>query len=93
MKWKRDGTAWVLFYDRRRMGRVVPGANGMWQSVKSGARLSDIASLSWSKDSVMAGAIREMEWQVRHGDARDPRKCPEKGGQKAATASPIRFAA
>ena len=81
MTWRRDGTDWVLFYDRRRMGRVVPdNIKGMCRSVKSGGRLSDMANLSWSKDSVMGDAIREITWEVRHGDARDPRKCPEKSG-------------
>jgi hypothetical protein len=38
MTWRRDGTDYVLFYDRRRMGRVVR-AKGMYCSVKSGGRL------------------------------------------------------
>lgn len=90
MTWRRDGPDWVLFYDRRRMGRVVPDPAGLFRSVKSGGRLSDRANLSWSKNSVMGDATREIEWDVRHGDARDPRKCPETGGSKTARRSPMR---
>ena len=40
--------------------------------------------------SIMADAIREIEWEVRHGDARDPRKCPENRGVKATRRPSIR---
>ena len=93
MTWRREGADWVLFYDRRRMGRVVPDPAGLYRSIKSGGRLSDKANLSWSKDSVMGDAIREIEWEVRHGDARDPRKRPEKRGSKTDKSSPMRLAA
>jgi hypothetical protein len=48
LKWKRDGSDWVLLRGRRRMGRVsnIPG---MWRTPKSGGRVSDIANLSWAK--------------------------------------------
>ena len=46
MAWRRDGPDWVLFYDRRRMGSVVPDPEGLYLSVKSGGRLSDRANLS-----------------------------------------------
>ncbi len=64
LKWKRDGADWVLWYRRRRMGRVVPDANypGMYRSVKSGGRLSDMANASWAKNAVLVEAIRELEW-------------------------------
>lgn len=93
MTWRREGADWVLFYDRRRMGRAVPDPAGLYRSIKSGGRLSDKANLSWSKDSVMGDAIREIEWEVRHGDARDPRKRPEKRGSKTDKSSPMRLAA
>jgi hypothetical protein len=82
LKWKRDGSDWVLWCGRRRMGCVVPDSDqtGMYRSIKTGGRLSDMASLAWSKDAVLGAAIRELEWEVRHKVARDPSKCPENGG-------------
>ena len=61
LKWKRDGSDWVLLRGRRRMGRVTPDVQyaGMWRSPKSGGRVSDMANLSWAKDAVMAEGIRE----------------------------------
>jgi hypothetical protein len=90
MRWQRDGTDWVLFYNRRRMGRVVPDSKwpGMFRSLKSAGRLSDMANLSWAKDAVLGDAIREIEWSVRHDGARDPPKSPAKRGQKPA--QPVR---
>jgi hypothetical protein len=61
LKWTREGDAWILLYRRRRTGgRVVPDKNdpGMWRSVKVDGILSDTANLSWSKNNVMAQAIR-----------------------------------
>jgi hypothetical protein len=85
LKWKRDGSDWVLLCGRRWMGRVVPDSDqpGMYRSVKSGGRLSDMASLSWNKDAVLDAAIRDQEWEARHKVARDPSKCPENGGLKS----------
>jgi hypothetical protein len=67
LKWKRDGSDWVLVRGRRRMGRVTPDHQypGMWGSPKSGGCVSDMANLSWTKDAVMAEAIRELAWDVR----------------------------
>jgi hypothetical protein len=81
MRWQRDGTDWVLFYNRRRMGRVVPDSKwpGMFRSLKSAGRLSDMANLSWAKDAVLGDAIREIEWSVRHDGARDPRNPQQRG--------------
>jgi hypothetical protein len=64
LKWVRDGADWVLMSGRRRMGRVAPASQGMWRSVKSGGRFSDVAGLSWAKDAVMAAATRELEWSA-----------------------------
>jgi hypothetical protein len=66
LTWKRDGADWVLWHRRRRMGRVVPDPNypGMWRSVKSGGRLSDMANASWAKSAVMEAAIRDLEWEA-----------------------------
>jgi hypothetical protein len=52
------------------MGRVVPDKYhpAMWRSVKVDGILSDAANLSWSKDNVMAQAIREVAWNA----ANDP---------------------
>jgi hypothetical protein len=67
LKWKRDGSDWVLLRGRRRMGRVTPDGKhpGMWRSPKSGGRVSDMANLSWAKDAVVAEAIREPAWDAR----------------------------
>jgi hypothetical protein len=67
LKWKRDGSDWVLLRGRRRMGRVTPDVQyaGMWRSPKSGGRVSDMANLSWAKDAVMAEGIRELAWKTR----------------------------
>ena len=71
---------WILLYRRRRMGRVVPDKDhpGMWRSVKVDGILSDTANLCWSKDNVMAQAMREVAWNA----ANDPRKCPVKRGSR-----------
>ena len=92
LKWKRDGSDWVLWCGRRRMGRVVPDSRqpGMYRSIKAGSRLSDMANLSWIKDAVLGAAVRELEWEVRQKAARDPSKCPEKGGSLTDTSSSIR---
>jgi hypothetical protein len=93
LKWKRDGADWVLLDRRRRLGRVVPDAvwPGMYRSVKSGGRLSDIANLSWSKDAVMAAAIRELEWTLRCKPARDLSKCPVNEGVNRLSSLSIRL--
>jgi hypothetical protein len=66
VKWKRDGSDWLLLRSRR-MGRVTQAVEnpGMWRSPKSGGRVSDMANLSWAKEAVMAEAIRELAWDVR----------------------------
>jgi hypothetical protein len=48
LKWKRDGIDWVLFYRRRRMGRVAPGDYD--------------SNISRAKDRVLAQAVREVAW-------------------------------
>ena len=89
LKWTRDGDAWILLYRRRRMGRVVPDKDqGMWRSVKSSG-LSDMANLCWSKDNVMAQAIREVAWNA----ANDPSKCPVKRGLREQKSPPMRLKA
>jgi hypothetical protein len=78
LKWTREGDAWILLYRRRRMGRVVPDKDhsGMWRSVKVDGNLSNTANLCWSKDNVMAQAIREVAWNA----ANYPPKMPSKTG-------------
>jgi hypothetical protein len=90
-KWKRDGADWVLHCGRRRMGRVVPDDKypGMFRSVKSRG-LSDMANLSWSKDAVMAEAIRDLEWDLRQDGAIDPSKCPVNEGVNHTPPPPMR---
>jgi hypothetical protein len=89
LKWAREGDAWILLYRRRRMGRVVPDKDhsGMWRSVKVDGILSDTANLCWSKDNVMAQAIREVAWDA----ANDPRKCPGKQGSRQQKSPPMRL--
>ena len=89
LKWAREDDAWILLYRRRRMGRVVPDKDhsGMWQSVKVDGILSDTANLCWSKDNVMAQAIREVAWNATN----DPQKCPVNRGSHRVKSSPVRF--
>jgi hypothetical protein len=65
--WHHIGADWVLVAGRRRTGRVVPDAKypNMWRSLLSGGRLSDMANLSWAKDSVLAAGERELEFGVQ----------------------------
>ena len=70
------------------MGRVVPDkTTRMWRSVKVDGILSDTADLSWSKDNVMAEAIKEVAWKA----ANDPQKCPVKRGSREQKSSPMRL--
>jgi hypothetical protein len=94
LTWRRDGAGWVLLYKRRRMGRVLPDnqRRGMYRSVLSRDRLSDMASLSWAKSAVLAVAIRELTWEANH-PAKDPPKCPERRGVFNGSALPMRFSA
>jgi hypothetical protein len=89
LKWAREDDAWILLYRRRRMGRVVPDKNhsGMWRSVKVDGILSDTANLCWSKDNVMAQAIREVAWDT----ANDPQKRPVKRGSREQKPPPMRL--
>ena len=60
---------------------------GMWRSVKVDGILSDTANLSWSKDNVMAQAVREVAWNA----ANYPQKCPVKRGSRDQKSPPIRL--
>jgi hypothetical protein len=68
LTWRRDGADWVLLHKRRRMGRVVPDDEhpGMYRVALARSRLSDMASLSWAKNAVLASATRELEWEANH---------------------------
>jgi hypothetical protein len=78
LQWKRDGADWILFCQRRRMGRVVPDDKypGMYRIALTRGRLSDIANLSWAKNTALVAAERELEWGARDIAAIDPPKCP-----------------
>jgi hypothetical protein len=93
LTWRRDGSDWVLFLDRRRFGRVVPDSKypNMWRSILSGGRLSDMANLAWAKNAVLVAAEREMEYEARVANA--PPKCPEKRGVFEDTAAPVHLPA
>ena len=71
------------------MGRVVPDKDhpGMWRSVKGNAILSGVANLSWSKDNVMAQAIREVAYE----SANSPSKPQQNRGSFRPKSSPIRL--
>jgi hypothetical protein len=81
LQWKRSGNDWLLRIGRRRFGRVVPDTKhpGMFRSVLSGGRLSDMANLAWAKNCVLDAAVRELEWELHHKAATDPRKSEENG--------------
>jgi hypothetical protein len=91
-EWKADGDGWRLFVERRRFGRVVPDSKyaGMWRSVMSGGRLSDMANLSWARHAVMEAACRELAYEARHSAATDPRKSQQCGGVFESTSPPMR---
>jgi hypothetical protein len=76
LQWKRDGDDWLLCLGRRRFGRVIPDVRwpGMFCSVLSGGRLSDMANLTWSKNALLDAAVRELEWEARREPATDPQK-------------------
>jgi hypothetical protein len=90
--WRRDGADWLLLADRRRMGRVVPDSRlaGMWRSIKSRGRLSDMANLSWSKNAVLTAAERDLAFEDRQRRATDPQKCPVNGGVFRPESLPVR---
>jgi hypothetical protein len=90
--WKRDGTGWLLLAGRRRFGRVTPDPNvpGMWRSVRDDGRPSDYANLSWSKNSVLTVAERELEFEDRGRCATDPRNTAVNGGVFQGSRSPVR---
>ena len=92
LAWRRDGNGWLLLAGRRRMGRAVPDQKypGMWRSVKSGRRLSDMANLSWAKNAVLVAAERELDFDARQRSAIDPRKCPVNGGISGDKSLPVR---
>jgi hypothetical protein len=95
LAWRRDGVGWILFHKRRRLGRVLPDNQhrGMYRSVLSRGRLSDMASLSWAKNAVLVAAERELEFEHRSRPANDPPKWPEKQGVFNGSAPPARFSA
>jgi hypothetical protein len=93
LQWKRSGNGWLLYLGRRRFGRVVPDTKypGMFRSVLSGGRLSDMANLAWAKNAVLDAAVRQLEWEFRHEAATHPQKTQQNGGVFQDTASPVRF--
>lgn len=89
LTWRRDGGGWLLLAGRRRLGRVMPDPEhpGMWRSILSRGRLSDMANLAWTKNAVSLAAERELEFEGRRQCATDPTNCPEKR-RSFKTASP-----
>jgi hypothetical protein len=76
LAWHRDSGDWILRHNKRRMGRVVPDHkhSGMWRSLKSGGRVSDMANLSWAKNAVLEAATRELEYEAHHRPVITPPK-------------------
>jgi hypothetical protein len=70
--WRKTTRGWRLFAGKRHFGDVVPDAKypGMWRSILSGDRLSDMANLSWARNVVLEAAVREIEWDQQA--AQDP---------------------
>jgi hypothetical protein len=95
LTWRRHGTAWRLFAGRRRFGDVVPDSKypGMWRSVKSDGRLSDVANLSWAKNAVLVAAQCELEWEGRQRRAITPSKSQQIAPVFESRSSPMRFSA
>ena len=67
LKWQRvNALEWVLLYRRKKMGRVISDQDypGMYRSILPDGSLSDMANLSWSKDAVLAQAVREVAYDL-----------------------------
>ncbi len=89
LKWTRGRRRMDIALSPPANGPVVPEKDhpGMWRSVKVDGILSDTANLSWSKDNVMAQAIREVAWNA----ANDSKKCPVKRGPREQKSPPMRL--
>jgi hypothetical protein len=89
LNWKRCGADWLLFYGKRRMGRVVPDQKypGIYRIALPSGRLSDMANLSWAKSHALVAAEREIDYE-REISPRNPK---EKRGVFSDKSSPIRF--
>ena len=66
LEWKRIGTEWILYRDKRKMGHVVPDGkySGMWRIARPSGRLSDMANLSWAKSLALEAAERELAYEA-----------------------------
>jgi hypothetical protein len=60
------------------------------RAISANGRLSDMANLAWAKNSVLDAAVRELEWDLHHKAATDPRKSQENGVVFRRSASPMR---
>jgi hypothetical protein len=89
LKWQRvNALEWVLLYRRRRIGRVISDKEwpGMWRSIMPDGTLSDTANLSWSKDAVLAQAVREVAYEL---SCKRPAKSQQITGSFRQKSSPI----
>jgi hypothetical protein len=95
LAWRRNGNDWILLAGRRRIGRVGPDSKypGMWRSVKSDGRLSDMANLSWAKNAVLIAAQRELEWEDPNRRAITPSKSQQIAPVFESKSPPMRFSA
>jgi hypothetical protein len=92
LAWRCNGADWILLHKRRRMGRVVPDGQrrGMYRVALPSGRLSDFANLPRAKDSALAAATRELEFEDRQRRANDPQKSQQNGGVSRPKSSPVR---
>ena len=89
LKWTREGDAMDIALSPTANGPRCPRHGPPWHVAFSQSQgiLSDTANLCWSKDNVMAQAIREVAWNA----ANDPRKCPVKRGSRQQKSPPMRL--
>jgi hypothetical protein len=54
--WQRSGADWLLYRDRRIVGRVIPDANwpNMWRVRRADGSTSDMVNLTRAKDAATA---------------------------------------
>jgi hypothetical protein len=88
LKWQREGVNWLLLFNRRRVGRVVPDSRypKMHRSVRADGRLSDMANLSRAKDAALDAVTRDLAWD----SANSPRKAQQIGTVFSAPSPPMR---
>jgi hypothetical protein len=64
--WKREGADQVLYWGKRKFGRIIPDAKwpGMFRSTLPNGQLSDMANIAWAKTALWRSVIRELEYEA-----------------------------